>query len=57
MGDLFPLKDLFSQPQENKFGSGLGKGGWGSDMERMRREQMVPVKAARFFPPVNLGMT
>lgn len=26
MGDLFPLKYLFSWPQENKFRSGLGKG-------------------------------
>lgn len=26
MGDLFPLKNLFSQPLEKKFQSGLEKG-------------------------------
>jgi len=58
MGGLCPSleRSLFSATgkQVSKW---IGKEGWGADMERMRREQMVPAKTTRFFPPVNLGMT
>lgn len=38
-------------PRETSFKVDWERGGWGSDMERIRREQMVLAIATRFPPP------